>query len=247
MPPGLLQSGRGRGISLSDRVVERLAALCPDIGKAIDEAVRAQLDRRRAVDRGWSTKDPESVAHLYERGVEIVPVAGALLDGNDRIELGEPPDQRRGKRIHRVSGDVVEQDRQARARRDVSIVREDLVVGQLHEIRRQDQGPVTAGFLRVVGQGDGLLDGHRPGADDQGSAPAHPGSGDLVEPLSLVVAQGPEFAGATPDHQARRALGQQPVHVARERLLVDPTLGVERGRHGRKRALPIDTVSIHLT
>ena len=109
-------------------------------------------------------------ATVMQRGVEIVPVAGALLDGDDRVEIGEARDQRRRQRVHRIAGNIVEEDRQPRLADDVAVVGEDLVIGQLHEIGRQDQDAVGAGLLRHVGELHRFVDGDRAGADDQRDA-----------------------------------------------------------------------------
>ena len=81
--------------------------------------------------------------HREVGGVVVVPVAGALLDRDDVVEVGEARDERGRERVHRIAGDVVEQHRQADCGVTSRVMREDLVVGQLYEIGRQDQRAVA--------------------------------------------------------------------------------------------------------
>jgi len=124
-------------------------------------------------------------------------------------------------------------------------VREDLVVGQLHEIGRQDQDAIAARFFRFPGKHHGFVSRYRSGTHDEG-----PGTPDrflcqVGQMFALLMAQRPELTCAAADHDSGRAASQQALDVRLKRLLIDVAVGLKRGCDSRHGAGPIDTRSIH--
>ena len=121
-----------------------------------------------------------------QRGVVVVPVARALLDRNDSVEIGKPANQRRRQIVHGVAGDIVEQDRHPRLADHVAIMREDLVVGKLDEIGRQDQDAINTGLVGHVGELHRLIDSDGAGADDERDTLGDCFDGEIVVSFPLV-------------------------------------------------------------
>src|SRR5690606_35569777 len=69
-------------------VPEVQASWRPHIGEAIDEAIRTGEYGSHAKHRGWAAIDADAGSHAKQRVVKIRPVAAALLDRHDMIEVG---------------------------------------------------------------------------------------------------------------------------------------------------------------
>ena len=125
-------------------------------------------------------------------------------------------------------------------------MREDLVIRQLHEIRRQDEDAIRTRGLGGMGQFDRIGRADAARADDHRSAASRAGDGIGIERLALSQRQAPELAGTAAGDDAGRTFGQQPRDIRAEPAAIHLACGVEWGRDRGHRPGPVHAVAVHL-
>ena len=144
------------------------------------------------------------IAHRLRQLLRAQDVAGRLLHAHDVRRLGADALESVGQEVDAcTSGDVVENDGQTDASRDLHEVTEEARGGGLVVVGDDHHDGVGAGALGVLRQADGLAGGVRPGAGHHLGALVGALHGALDDLDVLLVREGRTLAGGPARDEAR--------------------------------------------
>ncbi len=188
-----------------------------DVRRDADDPTGADGDHGQG-ERVVPAQDDEPIAHRLSELLSPKDVPRRLLDRDDVWRRRADARERLGGEVDaRTRGNVVDDDRDAHARRDLDEVAKEASLRRLVVIGNDDHHGVDASALGVLSEPDSLPGRVRACARDNLGAPACALDGTLDDLPVLVVRKGGALAG--------RATRDEPVHAGSD-LGIDE--GVER-------------------